>query len=86
MYIVYILKCRDGSLYTGITTDVARRLREHKAGKGGNYTRAHGAMRMVYTEKCGSRSAALKREAAIKRLPRAQKLFLIQRRKRTVII
>lgn len=85
MYVVYILKCRDGSLYTGITTDAARRLREHKAGKGGNYTRAHGAIRMVYVETCDSRSAALKREAAIKRLPRSQKLFLIRRRKRTVI-
>lgn len=77
MYVVYILKCRDGSLYTGITTDVARRLREHKAGKGGNYTRAHGALRMVYQERCASRSAALKREAAIKRLSRAQKKSLL---------
>ncbi|MEK7514888.1 MAG: GIY-YIG nuclease family protein [Patescibacteria group bacterium] len=80
MYVVYILKCRDGSLYTGITTDVVRRLREHKTGKGGNYTRAHGAVRMVYQERCGSRSTALKREAAIKRLPRVQKEALVNRR------
>ena len=70
--------CADKSLYTGITTDAVRRLAEHKAGDGGHYTRAHGAKRIVYSEKCADRSAALKREAAIKKLPRKNKLALIQ--------
>lgn len=78
VYFVYILQCADKTLYTGITTDVVRRLAEHKAGDGGHYTRAHGAKKMVYREKCTDRSAALKREAAIKKLPRKNKLALIQ--------
>jgi putative endonuclease len=77
MYFVYILECADGSLYTGITTDLARRLKEHKAGEGGHYTRAHGARRVIYSEPCENRSAASKREAALKRLPRGEKLALI---------
>lgn len=76
MYLVYLLKCADGSLYCGITTDVRRRFKEHRAGKGGNYTRTHGAVKMVHTEKCKNRSRASKREAEIKRLSRAQKLKL----------
>jgi len=76
MYSIYLLKCVDGSLYCGITIDVERRFKEHQRGKGGNYTRAHGAVEMVYIEKCRNRSGALKREAEIKRLPRAQKLKL----------
>lgn len=78
MYFVYILQCKDTSLYTGITTDVARRLKEHKEGMGSHYTRARGAKKMLYKEKHPSRSAALKREAAVKRLSRAQKLKLIK--------
>lgn len=78
MYVVYILECRDKTLYTGITTDIARRLREHKAGLGSHYTRARGARRMLYKEKAPTRSAALKREAAIKKLSRKNKLALIQ--------
>jgi putative endonuclease len=78
MYFVYILKCRDGTLYTGITTDVLRRFAEHKAGKGGAYTRAHGASKMVYKEKSPNRSSASKREAEIKKLSREQKLKLIK--------
>jgi putative endonuclease len=77
MYFVYLLKCRDGSVYTGITTDVARRLREHKAGTASRYTRAKGAVKMLHTERFKTRSTALKREAAIKRLPRSKKLALI---------
>lgn len=72
-YSVYILRCRDGSLYTGITNDLKRRLEEHKNGKGARYTRAKAPERIVYTEDAGSRSAALKREAFIKSLPRAKK-------------
>lgn len=73
MYYVYLLECADGSLYTGITTDLTRRLSEHRAGKGGHYTRGHGAVRMVYAEPHPDRSSASIREAALKRLPRADK-------------
>lgn len=76
MYFVYILECADGSLYTGITTDVARRLDEHKKGTASRYTRSHGATRMVYTQPQPNRSAASAREAAIKCLSRAEKLAL----------
>lgn len=78
MYFLYILKCADGSLYTGITTDVARRLAEHKTGKGGNYTRSRRVLCIVYTEKHPDRSAASKREAEIKRWPRRKKLLLVK--------
>ncbi len=78
MYFVYILRCRDRSLYTGITTDVARRLAEHKEGSASHYTSARGAVRMVYQEKHPNRSSASKREAEIKSWPRAKKLALIR--------
>jgi len=77
---VYLLRCRDGSLYTGITNDLARRLAAHREGKGGAYTRSRGPLRLVYRELAPDRSAALRREAAIKRLPRKEKLQLIRRR------
>ena len=79
MYFVYMLQCRDKSIYTGITTDVKRRLTEHKAGIGSAYTRAHGAVRMLHAERFKTRSAALKREAEIKGWPRNKKLDLIHR-------
>ncbi len=78
MYYVYILECNDGTLYAGITTDVNRRFQEHSLGKGGAYTRANKAKKLLYTEKCQNRSLALKREAEIKRLSRAKKLALIK--------
>ncbi len=78
MYFVYILKCTDKSLYTGITTDVARRFDEHKEGKGGNYTRSHRVSEVVYTEKCKNRSVAQVREAQIKKMSRSRKLQLIR--------
>jgi putative endonuclease len=78
MYFVYLLKCKDGSMYTGITTDLMRRLKEHKAGQGGRYTRAKGAMKIMYSEKHKNRSSASKREAEIKLWPRARKITLIQ--------
>jgi len=75
---VYILACADGSLYTGITTDPRRRLAEHNSPRGAaRYTRARRPVTLVYTEPAPNRSAALKREAAIKRLPRSRKLALI---------
>ena len=73
-YCVYILLCKDGSLYTGITTDVARRLEEHKSGRGGHYTKAHGANKMLYTEEQPNRALAQRREAEIKKWPRSKKL------------
>lgn len=78
MYFVYIIKCKDGSLYTGITTDVKRRFKEHKEGKGGRYTRAKGVIKVVYTEKHKNRSKASKREAQIKSWRKYQKLGLIK--------
>lgn len=76
---VYLLRCRDGSLYTGITNDLARRLTAHRAGKASAYTRSRRPLRLVYREPARDRSAALRREAAIKRLPRKAKLELIRR-------
>jgi len=82
VYFVYLLECKDGSIYTGITTDVARRFAEHTEGKGGHYTRSCGAKKIIYIEKKRNRSAASKREAEIKRWPREKKLELIPRRDR----
>ncbi|PYP19705.1 MAG: hypothetical protein DMD53_13520 [Gemmatimonadetes bacterium] len=76
---VYLLRCRDGSLYTGITNDLPRRLARHRAGTASAYTRARRPLRLVYTERQPSRSAALRREAALKRLSRAAKLALLAR-------
>lgn len=78
MYFVYILKCKGGPLYTGITTDVERRFEEHKNGKGGHYTRAKQAVKIVYSEKHKNRSLASKREAEIKNWPRQKKLDLLK--------
>ncbi len=77
MYFLYILECADHSLYTGITTDVDRRFSEHQKKEGSHYTSAKKAVKIVYTEKYPNRSAALKREAEIKRWPRKKKLKLI---------
>ena len=79
MWYLYILRCKDGSLYTGITTDVEKRLEAHRAGKGAKYTRGRDPLELVYREECGDHSAALKREAEIKRLPRDEKLKLIKK-------
>lgn len=77
MYYVYLLRCGDGSLYTGYTDDVERRLAAHRSGKGAKYTRSRLPVELVYSEELPDKSAALRREAAIKRLPRAKKLALI---------
>ena len=77
MYFVYMLRCRDGSLYTGSTVDVARRVAVHNSGKGAKYTRSRLPVELVYQEAVPDRSAALRREAAIKRLDRRRKLALI---------
>ena len=85
MYYVYILRCKDKSLYTGITTNVERRFKEHRAGTGGHYTRSHTPEKIVYRKKAGTRSLALKREAEIKKWPRGKKLQLVARRSRTLV-
>lgn len=77
-YSIYILKCVDGSLYTGITTNVERRFLEHKNKKGGSYTASHKPVKIVYTEEAKSRGAALKREAEIKSWTKAKKLVFIK--------
>lgn len=74
---VYILRCRDDTLYTGITDDVDRRLEAHNTGKGAKYTRGRGPATVVYREVCCSKGEALRREYAIKRLSRAEKLAMI---------
>ena len=74
MWYLYILRCRDGSLYTGITTDVEKRLEAHQSGKGAKYTRGRGPLELVYTEECGTHSQTLKRELEIKAIPREKKL------------
>lgn len=78
MWYVYILRCVDGTLYTGITTDLAQRLQTHNAGTGAKYTRSRLPVEMVYSESLPSHSEALKREYTIKQLTRAQKLHLIE--------
>ena len=78
MSFVYIVMCTDGTLYTGWTTDIERRVLEHNQGKkGSRYTRAKRPVRLVYSEAFENRIAAMQREAQIKKLSRAQKLKLI---------
>lgn len=74
---VYILRCGDGSLYTGWTNDLEARVKAHQEKRGAKYTRAHQPVELIYSESCADKSAALKREAQIKRMTRAQKLLLI---------
>jgi putative endonuclease len=78
MWYVYILGCKDKSLYTGITDNLQRRFEEHKSGKGGKFTRAFIAEQLLYSEKQSTREAALRREAQIKRWTRKKKLALIR--------
>ena len=77
MWYLYILRCGDGTLYTGITNDLPKRFAAHCAGKGAKYTRGRGPLEMVYRECCADHSEALKREAEVKKLTRQQKLELI---------
>jgi putative endonuclease len=77
MYYVYIVECADKNLYTGITTNIERRFKEHQNGTGAKFTRAKRAVKIVYSERKLNRSTASKREAAIKKLSRKAKLDLI---------
>lgn len=75
-WFVYIARCADGSLYTGVARDVERRLAQHNAGRGAKYTRSRGPVTLFYQEPCDDRSGALRREAEIRRLTRSGKLAL----------
>ncbi|MCS6995023.1 MAG: GIY-YIG nuclease family protein [Anaerolineales bacterium] len=76
-FFCYLLECADGTLYTGWTTDPARREQEHNAGRGARYTRMRRPVRMVYVEEAPDKASALRRELELKRLPRKKKLALI---------
>lgn len=78
-WFIYILRCADGTLYTGVTVDLARRCQQHNAGTASRYTRSRLPAELVYREESTGRGAALKREYAIKRLTRRGKLGLIVR-------
>jgi putative endonuclease len=74
VYFVYIVRCRDGTLYTGITRDVNRRIIEHNSGRGAKYTRGRGPVELLSSVRVGDRSSALRLELLVKRQPRAKKL------------
>lgn len=78
MNYTYIVKCRDGSLYTGWTTDLERRIKEHNSGKGAKYTKSRRPVALVYYETFDSKQEAMKREYAIKQLRRKDKLRLLE--------
>jgi putative endonuclease len=75
-WFVYVVRCRDGTLYTGISRDLDARLARHNQGKGARYTRGRGPVALVHSERLPTQAEALRREAAIKALPRQQKLVL----------
>lgn len=75
---VYMLRCKDGSLYTGWTNDLEHRLAMHNSERGAKYTRGRGPLELVYSEELPDKEAALRRECAIKKLRREQKLALLQ--------
>ncbi|UOQ49537.1 GIY-YIG nuclease family protein [Gracilibacillus caseinilyticus] len=77
-HFVYILKCKDNTLYTGYTTNVKRRMRMHEDGKGAKYTRGRAPFQLAYQMQCETKSDALQLEAKIKRLSRKQKELLIK--------
>ena len=77
-WVVYILECKDGSLYTGITDRLLHRLAAHRTGKGAKYTKGRGPLKLRYLENCEDHSSALRREIAIKRLTKKEKLELCQ--------
>jgi predicted GIY-YIG superfamily endonuclease len=76
-WVVYVLRCRTGHLYTGCTTDLERRVREHNSGTASRFTRSRLPVAVVYREELGSRSAALRRESAIKAMRKGEKLLLV---------
>ncbi len=79
---LYVLECKDGTLYTGITNDLPRRLAQHTSGRASRYTRGRLPVRLVHAERCRGRSQALKREYALKRLSRKEKIAYIKDREK----
>ncbi len=79
MNVCYMLRCADGSLYTGWTNDLEKRLRAHSAGRGGKYTRSRLPVTLVYVEECATRQEAMSREWHVKRLPKPEKEELAAR-------
>lgn len=80
MYFVYILKCNDGTLYTGVTSDLKRRIEEHNSSKlGAKYTKARRPVELIYSEDFKDRSAAQIEESRIKKLSRKEKLFIVKK-------
>jgi len=77
-WVCYVLQCADGTLYTGITNDLEKRLVAHNASGGAKYTRGRTPVKLVYCELCADKSAALRREIEIKSLPRTKKLALVE--------
>ena len=75
---VYMAQCKDGSLYTGVTTDLQQRFRDHNAGRGSVYVRSRGGASLAYTERCATRSAAQRREMHIKSFTRQEKFALMK--------
>ena len=78
MHYVYIIRCSDGTYYTGYTTDVKRRVREHNDGEGAKYTRGRLPVELIYSESYGTKSRAMSREYEIKQLTRKEKTELIR--------
>lgn len=76
-WVCYLLQCADHTLYCGITNNLEKRLAAHNAGEGAKYTRGRTPLQLVYAEPCADKSAALKRELQIKRMPRSEKLALL---------
>ncbi|MDD5130868.1 MAG: GIY-YIG nuclease family protein [Candidatus Omnitrophica bacterium] len=85
LWYIYIVKCKDGLFYTGITKDLKRRVKEHSSGNGCRFTRCRAPVKLMHSEIVESRSLALKREIVIKRLPRKIKLKLIKIRNKTCV-
>ncbi|WP_371826302.1 GIY-YIG nuclease family protein [Alicyclobacillus fastidiosus] len=85
MFYVYVLECRDGTLYTGYTNHLEHRVEAHNAGRGAKYTRARTPVRLVYCEHMADKSTALRREIEIKKLTRKDKLALIQQFDTTLV-
>jgi len=76
-WLVYMVECRDGTYYTGVSNDLDHRVEQHNLGKGAKYTRARSPVKLVYSQRCESHSAALKKECEIKKLTRKQKEALV---------
>jgi predicted GIY-YIG superfamily endonuclease len=78
MWWVYLLRCGDGTLYAGVTNDLEKRFQAHRRGRGARYTRGRGPLRLLWSASCGDKGEALRREHAVKRLSRREKLLLVR--------